>query len=111
MVTEIDTTDNPGADAVCRVTGLPVVRRPEWTRVQLDENYSASIEVIGGHILHSKPVGYATPAGVAEVNRLHLEAIEQVEQALSDYAGTVVVISHDRRFVEHLAPTRTIDLG
>ena len=43
-------------------------------------------------------------------NHLDLEAIEQVEQALSSYAGTIVVISHDRRFVEHLAPTRTIEL-
>jgi len=43
-------------------------------------------------------------------NHLDLEAIEQVEQALTAYAGTIVVISHDRRFVEHLAPTRTIEL-
>jgi ATPase subunit of ABC transporter with duplicated ATPase domains len=43
-------------------------------------------------------------------NHLDLEAIEQLEEALVDYAGTVLVVSHDRRFLERFAPTRTIDL-
>jgi ATPase subunit of ABC transporter with duplicated ATPase domains len=44
-------------------------------------------------------------------NHLDLEAIEQLEQALASYAGTVVVVSHDRRFLEAVAPTREISLG
>src|SRR5262249_52836071 len=43
-------------------------------------------------------------------NHLDLEAVEQLEAALSEYDGTLVVVSHDRRFVESLAPVRTIAL-
>ena len=43
-------------------------------------------------------------------NHLDLEAIEQVEQALAEYDGTIVVVSHDRQFVEALAPSRTIEV-
>jgi ATPase subunit of ABC transporter with duplicated ATPase domains len=43
-------------------------------------------------------------------NHLDLEAIEQLESALADYRGTLVVVSHDRRFLERIAPTRTIRL-
>ena len=43
-------------------------------------------------------------------NHLDLEAIEQLEGALVDYEGTVLLVSHDRRFLERFAPTRTIDL-
>ena len=43
-------------------------------------------------------------------NHLDLEAIEELETALAAYEGTTVVVSHDRRFLENLAPTRAIAL-
>ena len=43
-------------------------------------------------------------------NHLDLEAIEQLEDALADYTGTVLLVTHDRRFLERFAPTRTIEL-
>jgi len=41
-------------------------------------------------------------------NHLDLEAIEELETALGDYRGALVVVSHDRRFLERLALDRTI---
>jgi ATPase subunit of ABC transporter with duplicated ATPase domains len=43
-------------------------------------------------------------------NHLDLEAIEQLEAALAGYAGCLVVVSHDRRFLERLEVARTIAL-
>ena len=43
-------------------------------------------------------------------NHLDLEAIEELETALADYDGCLVVVTHDRRFLERLAVTRTISL-
>ncbi len=43
-------------------------------------------------------------------NHLDLEAVEQLEAALAAYAGTLVVVSHDRCFLERVAPTREIRL-
>jgi len=44
-------------------------------------------------------------------NHLDLEAIEQLEAALEGYDGTIVLVTHDRRFLTAFAATRTLDLG
>jgi ATPase subunit of ABC transporter with duplicated ATPase domains len=43
-------------------------------------------------------------------NHLDLEAIEELEGALAGYDGCLVVVSHDRRFLERLELARTIAL-
>jgi ATPase subunit of ABC transporter with duplicated ATPase domains len=43
-------------------------------------------------------------------NHLDLEAIDELETALERYTGALVVVTHDRRFLERLAVTRTITL-
>ena len=43
-------------------------------------------------------------------NHLDLEAIEQLELALDGYDGTVLLVSHDRRFLERFGATRRIEL-
>ncbi len=44
-------------------------------------------------------------------NHLDLPAIEQLEQALDDYEGTLLLVTHDRRLLEALQITRTVELG
>ncbi len=44
-------------------------------------------------------------------NHLDVEAIEQLEQALSSFEGTLLLVSHDRRFLEAVAVTRTVEVG
>ncbi|MDK3258642.1 ABC-F family ATP-binding cassette domain-containing protein [Blastococcus capsensis] len=39
-------------------------------------------------------------------NHLDLPAIEQLEQALADYPGTLLLVTHDRRMLEAVATTR-----
>jgi ATPase subunit of ABC transporter with duplicated ATPase domains len=43
-------------------------------------------------------------------NDLDIEAIEQLESALADFAGTIVLVTHDRRLLESFAPSRTLQL-
>ena len=39
-------------------------------------------------------------------NHLDLEAIEQIEVALQQFEGTVLLVTHDRRFADRFAATR-----
>ena len=43
-------------------------------------------------------------------NHLDLEAIAQLESALEDYDGTVILVTHDRRFLNAFRATRTLEL-
>ena len=65
----------------------------ERTRVQLAELQSLRVNLL----VLDEPT-----------NHLDLEAVEQLEAALAGYDGTLVVVSHDRRFLENVAPTRKI---
>ena len=43
-------------------------------------------------------------------NHLDVAAIEELERALDAYDGTVVLVTHDRRFLERFRATRTLEL-
>jgi ATPase subunit of ABC transporter with duplicated ATPase domains len=43
-------------------------------------------------------------------NHLDLEGIEELETALDRYEGTLVLVTHDRQLLDHVAVTRTIEL-
>jgi len=44
-------------------------------------------------------------------NHLDLPAIEQLEAALASFAGTLIMVSHDRSLLANVAVTRRIDLA
>ncbi|HEX6700975.1 MAG TPA: ABC-F family ATP-binding cassette domain-containing protein [Gaiellaceae bacterium] len=43
-------------------------------------------------------------------NHLDVPAIEELESALARFDGTVLLVTHDRRFLERFAATRTLEL-
>jgi ATPase subunit of ABC transporter with duplicated ATPase domains len=43
-------------------------------------------------------------------NHLDVEAIEELERALAGYEGTVLLVTHDRVFLDRFGATRTIEL-
>ena len=44
-------------------------------------------------------------------NHLDMAAIEQLESALEAYSGSLLLVSHDRRLLESVRLTTTVDLG
>jgi ATPase subunit of ABC transporter with duplicated ATPase domains len=44
-------------------------------------------------------------------NHLDVPAVEQIEEALSGFGGTILLVSHDRRLLDAVDLTRRIDLG
>ncbi|KQS73803.1 ABC-F family ATP-binding cassette domain-containing protein [Modestobacter sp. Leaf380] len=44
-------------------------------------------------------------------NHLDLPAIEQLEQALADYTGTLLLVTHDRRMLEAVQTTRRLTVN
>jgi ATPase subunit of ABC transporter with duplicated ATPase domains len=44
-------------------------------------------------------------------NHLDLPAVEQLEEAMAGFAGTLILVSHDRALLEAVDLSRTIDLG
>lgn len=44
-------------------------------------------------------------------NHLDIESVEQLEQALRDYDGALLVVSHDRRFLGAIGTSRVVQLG
>jgi ATPase subunit of ABC transporter with duplicated ATPase domains len=44
-------------------------------------------------------------------NHLDLAAIEQLEEALESYDGTLILVTHDRRLLDAVQIDRTLTLG
>jgi ATPase subunit of ABC transporter with duplicated ATPase domains len=44
-------------------------------------------------------------------NHLDLPAVEELERALGAYDGTLLLVSHDRRFLENVGVTRVVELS
>ena len=44
-------------------------------------------------------------------NHLDLPAVEELERALAAFDGTLILVTHDRRFLERVGVTRVVDLS
>lgn len=61
----------------CPVSGLPVLRRPEWTRVPFGSEYELTLSVIGENILLSQPAGIVTNQNVREIMALEERVVNE----------------------------------
>lgn len=50
----------PQSDTQCPVTGLPLVRKPEWTNISFGNPFKITVSVIAEQILWVKTYGYVT---------------------------------------------------
>ena len=102
-------------------------RRPPGCCVQPARSLLAKFGLTGEHVGRPGPSlspGERTRAALAlmmagganclvldePTNHLDLPAIEQLEQALDGYDGTLLLVSHDRRLLEAVRTTRTVDV-
>ncbi len=83
-----------GADHVDRASGR--LSPGERTRALLAELMAAGVNCL----VLDEPT-----------NHLDLEAIEQLEAALRAFDGTLILITHDRAFLEAVHVTRTVSVG
>src|SRR5207247_5749128 len=101
---------------------LELFRRRTGLAVEPARTLLAKFGLLADHVLRPGAMlspGERTRAELAELqvrrvnvlvldeptNHLDLDAVEQLEQALQSYEGTIVLISHDRRFLDALDPT------
>ena len=56
-------------NCICPVTGLPILRKPEWTDMNFDTDYKATFSILGDSILWVQASGYATLHGVENAFR------------------------------------------
>jgi ATPase subunit of ABC transporter with duplicated ATPase domains len=79
------------------------VDRP-WTLLSPGERSRAILGVLAARPVNCLVLDEPT-------NHLDLAAIEQLEEALGEYEGTLLLVSHDRRFLEAVGLSRMVDVA
>ncbi|MBW2170104.1 MAG: hypothetical protein JRG69_12765, partial [Deltaproteobacteria bacterium] len=62
---------------ICPVTGLPILRKPEWTDVRLGKDYKLTLGLLGANILLSQPQGNAILADIENAFRLNRQLVSE----------------------------------
>jgi ATPase subunit of ABC transporter with duplicated ATPase domains len=116
--------DRPVLDAVVRASGYDAVPGGVTEARTLLAKFGLGADHVGRAASSLSP-GERTRATLAllqargvnclvldePTNHLDLPAIEQLEQAVEAFAGTVLVVTHDRRLLEAVTTTRTIQVA
>ncbi|MGZ8752815.1 MAG: ATP-binding cassette domain-containing protein, partial [Acidimicrobiia bacterium] len=111
-------TEGSLLDAFCARTGLLATEgRSQLAKLGLDAVAVARTPSVLSPGERSRAILAALAAGESNclvldepTNHLDLPAIEQLEAALDGYPGTLLLVTHDRRLLESVEVTRTLDL-
>ena len=117
------------AEQLSDQAAVPLLRRfadqvPDWPEAEV-RTLLAKFGLTGDHVTRqplSLSPGERTRAGLAllqargvnllvldePTNHLDLPAIEQLESALAEYSGTLLLVTHDRRMLDTVALTRRL---
>ena len=106
---------------------LDIVQRTSGLDVSDTRTLLAKFGLVAGHVL--RPAGSLSPGERTRAmlallmavgtnclvldeptNHLDLPAIEQLEQALDGFGGTVLLVTHDRSLLDHVRLTRRVEL-
>ena len=97
---------------VCPVSGLTIIRRPEWTDVSFEGGYSTSFYVISPDILVVQAVGKANVQDLVEAKALYNDVVSECFGEarpyiqVQDYSRLKGFSTQARkRFVAHLSVT------
>ena len=63
---------------ICPVTGLPVIRRPEWTDVSFGKDYKLTVSILGDSIILHQPSGYVTLHDAENTLRLSSKVVTEI---------------------------------
>ncbi|MGZ8765844.1 MAG: ABC-F family ATP-binding cassette domain-containing protein [Acidimicrobiia bacterium] len=111
-------TEGSLLEAFCARTGLLATEaRSQLAKLGLDADAVARTPSVLSPGECSRAILAALAAGESNclvldepTNHLDLPAIEQLEAALDGYPGTLLLVTHDRRLLESVEVTRTLDL-
>ena len=70
--------NNYKSTSKCPVSGLPIIQKPEWIDINLNEKYKITFSFIGENILLMQPTGYATKTDLQKVVSLAKEVVDEV---------------------------------
>jgi ATPase subunit of ABC transporter with duplicated ATPase domains len=79
------------------------VERP-WCHLSPGERSRAMLGALGARPVNCLVLDEPT-------NHLDLTAIEELEEALAGFDGTLLLVSHDRRMLEKVGLSRMVDVG
>lgn len=109
-----NTDTPPEIDATsCPLSGLPILRRPEWTDQAFERHYRFSTALMGDRIIYNQPVGNANAAclekALSLTDEVCAELIPETQTYvhLSDYRQVKGVSIGGRKYFVNYMLTRT----
>jgi PAS domain S-box-containing protein len=91
----------------CRVTGLPIVQKKEWTDIIISPDYSVTFRFVGDRILHVIPNGDAKKV---DVKRFYRNREKVINEFLQGKKGGNIVEIRDYKDLRGY-PSRTLRLA